>query len=94
MNSIQRSLFGESIREIGVLLLVFVPLDVLVGTKSTELPARAHALIKMGWLSTEHWTVLLFTIAGLALVYYGATIESRAKLEERSALNVVLDDSV
>ncbi len=60
-------LWGESIREFGVLVLVFVPLDVLVEYfKSGQRP------------DVHHWAIISgFAVAGLIAIIIGVEIERR-----------------
>jgi hypothetical protein len=74
-------LLGESIREIGVLILVFVPLDIWI----TPSPKNSDPVYPcwLAWahiLSVDHWRILLFAIGGLTVLYYGIKIESRATI--------------
>lgn len=60
-------LWGESVREMGVLVLVFVPLDVLVeyfrSGKSPDL---------------RHWSIITsFALVGVLLMALGVEIERR-----------------
>jgi hypothetical protein len=81
MNPVQWKLLGESIREIGVLILVFVPLDIWIAPspKSNE-PTFPGWLSWAHFLSVDHWRILLFAVGGLTVLYYGIKIESRATM--------------
>ena len=60
-------LWGESLREFGVLILVFVPLDVLV--EYLGVGQRPD---------TRHWTIITaFAVAGLFCMALGVEIERR-----------------
>lgn len=60
-------LWGESLREIGVLLLVFVPVDVLV-----EMLKDSH------FNTHEHWIELSgAAVLGLILVLVGTEVERK-----------------
>jgi len=60
-------LWGESIREIGVLLLVFVPLDVLVELMhDSQRPSEKH------WLE-----MIVFALLGLGMIVLGVEMERR-----------------
>lgn len=60
-------LWGESVRELGVLVLVFVPLDVLV------------EYLRVGQRPDLHhwWIITGFAFAGLLLMTLGVEIERR-----------------
>jgi len=60
-------LWGESLRELGVLVLVFVPLDVLVEySKSGQQP------------DLHHWKIILsFAVLGAVLMIVGVEVERR-----------------
>jgi hypothetical protein len=81
MNPVQWKLLGESIREIGVLILVFVPLDIwITPSLKTNEPAFPRFLAWARFLSVDHWRILLFAVGGLTVLYYGIKIESRATM--------------
>ena len=63
-------LWGESVRELGVLLLHLVPLDILVETiKNTDHPQPTH------------WGVAVFFAAfGFILIYVGVAVEEVATM--------------
>ena len=60
-------LWGESLRELGVLILVFVPLDSVV-----ELIRNTGALDSKHW-----WVVTGFGVLGFILMVLGVEIERR-----------------
>jgi hypothetical protein len=59
-------LWGESLREIGVLILVFVPLDVFVETMKGAAQTESH------WVA-----VGMFALFGIVLIVLGVEIETR-----------------
>jgi hypothetical protein len=81
MNPVQRQLLGESVREIGVLTLVFVPLDMLLEGKISN-PETPNWVFWLHWMRLQHWIETLFAVVGVALLYYGIKIEARAQLEQ------------
>lgn len=83
MNRIQRRLLGESLREIGVLVLVFVPLDMVLEGGTQPDSAYPRWMFWLRWLSTQHWEMLFFAVTGICLVYYGIKIEANAVSEDR-----------
>lgn len=76
VNPVQRRLLGESLREIGVLVFVFFPLDILLESK-TNVTAYPR-IFWLGWLSMQHWITIFFGVAGIALLYFGIKIEAKA----------------
>lgn len=86
MNAGHRKLLGESIREIGVLTLVFVPLDILIELH-TGIPAYPKWMSWMTWLSPQHFLTIFFAVAGVVLLSYGIVIEERASKEEKEGGN-------
>jgi succinate dehydrogenase/fumarate reductase cytochrome b subunit len=78
----QRRLLGESVREIGVLTLVFVPLDMLLQGRIDDSSSYPDWMFWMHWLRPQHWVEILFAAIGLALLYFGIRIEAKAHLEE------------
>jgi hypothetical protein len=81
MNALERKLLGESAREIGVLILVFVPLDVWITPRPNgREPSYPGWLAWAPLLSVDHWMTLLFTVGGLTMIYFGIKIESRSNL--------------
>ncbi len=83
MNHFQWKLLGESAREIGVLILVFVPLDVwITPPPSTREPNYPTWLTWAHFVSVDHWMMLVFTVGGLTMIYFGIKIESRSSLLE------------
>jgi hypothetical protein len=79
INHSQLKLLGESIREVGVLILVFVPLDIWIApSANSPEPTFPRWLDWAHFLSVDHWRILLFGLGGIMVVYYGIKIESRA----------------
>ena len=85
MNSTQKKLLGESVREIGVLTLVFVPLDMLLELKNQDALVYPAWMFWLQWLSLQHWVELLFAAVGILLLYYGIRIEEKGISEEGGA---------
>jgi hypothetical protein len=94
VNRLHRKLLGESLREIGVLVLVFVPLDLILEGKPQASFTYPHWMFWLGWLSLEHWVVVFFGISGICLLYFGIKIEAKASLEEEGDEDVVPDSGV
>jgi hypothetical protein len=75
---VRTRLLGESLRECGVLVLIFAPLDILLEARGT-----------MDWhqfclgslcISWRHITLVFFAAIGIFLLYFGIKIESEAEL--------------
>jgi hypothetical protein len=81
VNHIHRRLVGESLREIGVLVLVFVPLDMVLGQPISDPFAYPHWIFWLRWVSMSQWVELFFGAAGIFLLYYGIKIEAKATEE-------------
>jgi succinate dehydrogenase/fumarate reductase cytochrome b subunit len=73
---------GESVREIGVLTLVFVPLDMLLEPRIKDPAKYPDWMFWLHWLRLQHWIEILFAFVGIVLLYYGIKIEAKAHLEE------------
>ena len=82
MPPIQTRLLGASVREIGVLTLVFVPLDMLLEWKNQDPYVYPTWMFWLQWLTIQHWTELLFAAIGIFLLYYSIRIEEKGILEE------------
>jgi hypothetical protein len=82
MNSTHRRLLGESLREIGVLVLVFVPLDMVLREHNFDPFIYPSWIFWLRWLSLPQWVELFFGVAGIVLLYYGIKIEAAASLDE------------
>lgn len=64
MDRIEQKLIGESLREIGVLVLVFIPLNVFFdpdALKQVRYPSW------MQWLPLKDWLMLFFAFSGFFL---------------------------
>jgi hypothetical protein len=74
-------MFGESLREIGVLLLVFVPLDGLL-RQATQPPISigTHYLQWLSVFGKSNIEIFLFAVAGFFLIMLGIRIEHEAEL--------------
>ena len=83
MDCTRRKLLGESVREIGVLVLVFVPLDVIVGWHAEGALAYPPWMSWMRWLSPQHFVTVFFALSGILLRSFGIVIEARALNEEK-----------
>jgi hypothetical protein len=81
MTAIPRKLLGESLREIGVLVLIFVPLNLLISPE-LKFPLYPHWLNWLGAVMTlEHMVLVFFAVTGVAGLYFGIRIESSAEEE-------------
>jgi hypothetical protein len=80
----ERQLLGESVREIGVLTLVFVPLDMLLEGRIQDPPSHPNWMFWLNWLRLQHWVEILFAVVGVTLPYYGIKIDANAHLEKGS----------
>jgi len=87
VNHIHRRLLGESLREIGVLVLVFVPLDMLLREHTSGPSVHPSWMFWLRWLSMSHWVELFFGAAGIFLLYYGIKIEAKATEAEQKGDN-------
>ena len=82
-------LLGESVREIGVLILVFLPADAFFEPLPLDKLKNPSWL---PWLSVGHWVLTFFAIAGLFLIYSGIKLEQRGIAGEKE--NAVPDSIV
>ena len=82
VNRIHRRLLGESLREIGVLVLVFVPLDMVLEGRTQPDSGYPHWMFWLRWLSAQHWVMLFFAVVGISLLYYGIKTEAESSIEE------------
>jgi hypothetical protein len=76
-------LLGESVSEIGVLVLVFVPLEVIVGWHGEGALAYPPWMFWMRWLSPQHFVTVFFALSGILPLSFGIVIEARALNEEK-----------
>lgn len=74
---------GESVREIGVLVLVFVPLDVIVGWHGEGALAYPPWMSWMRWLFPHHFVTVFFALSGILLLSIGIVIGSKALNEAK-----------
>jgi hypothetical protein len=80
----QRCLLGESVREIAVLVFVFVPLNMLLESKGDLKMLYPRWMSGVGqYLSPQHGITIFFALAGIALLHFGIRIESKARAEQR-----------
>jgi succinate dehydrogenase/fumarate reductase cytochrome b subunit len=70
------------VREIGVLTLVFVPLDMILESRIQDSASYPSWMFWMCWLRRQEWIEILFAVLGIALLYYGIKIEAKAVSEE------------
>lgn len=82
MNRIHRRLLRESLREIGVLVLVFVPLDMVVEGRAQPDSDYPHWMFWLRWLSTQHWEMLFFAALGIILLCSGIKTEAESSIED------------
>jgi hypothetical protein len=92
VNFHHRKLLGESLREIGVLVFVFVPLNMLLESKTNFVLTYP---VWLSWLtlSPDHLVTLFFATAGILLLYYGIKIEAKA-VEEGGNQDAVSNDRI
>jgi hypothetical protein len=79
-----KRLLGESIREIGVLLLVFVPLD---GYLRISNPAERIQSRYLQWLNVigrNNVEIIFFALFGIVLLALGIKVERDAELAEHA----------
>ena len=75
---VRTRLLGESLRECGVLVLIFAPLDILLEAKGTiDWRLLCWQSICISW---RHVALVFFAVVGIFLLYYGIKIESEAEL--------------
>lgn len=69
-------------REIGVLVLIFVPLDVMLEWNQKVVfryPAWLHGMLN--WLTPEKFWVFFFIVVAVAMLYWGIKWETAATVE-------------
>jgi hypothetical protein len=75
---IRTRLLGESLRECGVLVLIFAPLDILLEAKGTVIWRQLR------WgsfcLSSRYIVLVFVPLIGVFLLHYGIRIEGEAEL--------------
>lgn len=69
-------------REIGVLILVFVPLDMILRTDTSDSFVYPSWMFWLEWFSLSQWVEFFFGMAGIFLLYYGIKVEAKATLED------------
>ena len=75
---VRTRLLGESLRECGVLVLIFAPLDILLEARGTlDWQQFCVGSFCMSW---RHITLVFFAVVGIFLLYFGIRIESEAEL--------------
>jgi hypothetical protein len=79
----KRCLLGESLREIGVLVLVFVPLDMLLRSRGDVIYKYPDWVPGSGYIAPQNMTILFFLGLGIAMLYFGIEIEARASEQEK-----------
>src|ERR1700733_14288594 len=73
---------GESMREIGVLVLIFVPLDVMFEWKSgTVFRYPSYLGGWLDWLTPQRFNLIFFTAVAVVMLYLGIKIETAATVE-------------
>jgi hypothetical protein len=88
----QICLLGESVREIGVLVLVFVPLDMLLRTKGEAVSKYPSWFPGASHIAPQNLTVLFFLGLGVVLLYFGIVIEARAAEQEKGGNHNAISD--
>ena len=84
LSSGHRRLLGESLREIGVLLIVFVPLDVSLRDQGrSQQMIESHYLLWLNPVGKQNVLVYFLAFFGLTLLVLGIKIERDAEVEER-----------
>jgi hypothetical protein len=75
---VRTRLLGESLRECGVLVLIFAPLDILLEAKGTvDWQRFCWWRVCLSW---QHIALVFFAVVGIFLLYYGIRIEGEAEL--------------
>src|SRR5262249_51144627 len=75
---VRTRLLGESLRECGVLVLIFAPLDILLEAKGTIVwPQLCCEYFCVSW---RYISLVFFAVLGILLLYFGIRIESEAEL--------------
>jgi hypothetical protein len=77
----RKRLLGESIREIGVLMLVFVPIDGYF--RESKGPGRmieSHYLRWLNLIGRNNFEIAFFAVFGIALLFTGIYVEREAEL--------------
>ena len=87
---IRTRLLGESLRECGVLVLIFAPLDILLEARGT-VDWRLLCWLRV-CISWQHISLVFFAVVGIFLLYYGIEIEGEAELALKDLEKGDLDD--
>ncbi|HEX4154513.1 MAG TPA: hypothetical protein VHY48_02755 [Acidobacteriaceae bacterium] len=81
-----KRLLGESLREIGVLLLVFVPLDgFLSQNRQAQSMIGSPHLLWLNRFGKNNIEITLFALIGIFLLVFGIYIEREAELALESS---------
>jgi hypothetical protein len=94
---VRTRLLGESLRECGVLVLIFAPLDILLEARGTiDWRQLCLGSFCMSWRNVA---LVFFAVAEIFLLYFGIKIESEAELvlkeiQERGGQNAISDASI
>jgi hypothetical protein len=68
----------------GVLVSIFVPLNMMLESKSDMKMLYPIWMSSMGrFLSPQHGITIFFALAGVVLLHFGIRIEAKAKAEQR-----------
>jgi hypothetical protein len=79
---IRVKLLGESMREVGVLVLIFMPLDVLFEWRSAKVFHYASWLNGwLDWLTPQLFSLIFFTPAAIVMLYLGIKLETKATVD-------------
>jgi len=94
---VRTRLLGESLRECGVLVLIFAPLDILIEVRgTTDWRQLCWGFICISW---RHVALVFFAAVGIFLLYFGIRIEGEAELalkelQEKGGQDDISDASV
>ena len=89
---VRTRLLGESVRECGVLVLIFAPLDILIeGNRTIDWPQPCLGSFCISW---RHVALLFLAAIGIFLLYFGIKIESEAEWALRESETKDNDNAV